>query len=48
MPMVLKCTLKAVIGYHAQENPLYLAKQEKERIARGEVVKDAKGAKKKK
>jgi hypothetical protein len=30
-----------------QENPMYLARSERERIARGEVVKDAKGKKKK-
>mmetsp|Transcript_14539 Transcript_14539/g.31642 ORF Transcript_14539/g.31642 Transcript_14539/m.31642 type:complete len:156 (-) Transcript_14539:498-965(-) len=30
-----------------EENPLYLAKQERERAARGEVVKDAKKTKKK-
>ncbi|KAG2439361.1 hypothetical protein HXX76_004720 [Chlamydomonas incerta] len=29
-----------------EENPIYLAKMERERIARGETVKDAKGAKK--
>lgn len=31
-----------------QENPLYLAHQERERIARGEVVKDKGGKKGKK
>lgn len=31
-----------------EENPIYLAKMERERVARGETVKDAKGAKKKK
>lgn len=29
-----------------QENPIYLAKMERERIARGETVKDSKGGKK--
>jgi hypothetical protein len=31
-----------------QENPLYLARAERERIARGEVAKDSKAGKKKK
>lgn len=42
----LKCVhlVRAYPPY--QENPMYLAKMERERIARGETVKDAKGAKK--